>query len=248
VEAGNFAPAGKAPNDSLKALAISNFYRRMKYDAVGLSSRETAYGFDFWRDLAKDSLPVLAANVFTDAKAKKPLFKGWKSSRIKSNGQYLIKEDHGERLGVISFVSATAWKARRDTTVALTWKSPFEFGKEIKKLRKKCDELVVVGEFSLQEADSFARVFPMVNLIVSSGIRTDQMSKQGATMIVGSSARGNFANYVEWNGAPQDTTQNYVNKSQVLDSSVPEDTTWTKAITQVNEQIKAGVVAPPKKP
>jgi hypothetical protein len=248
VEAGNFAPVGRAAGDSVKAVALSRFYRKMNYDAVGLSSRETAFGFDFWRSLAKDSLPVLAANVFSDPKAKKPLFKGWKSKHVKSNGQYLIKEDHDQKIGVISFVTPSAWKARKDTSSAVTYRSPYECGDLIKKLRKKCDELVVTGEFTLQEADSFARVFPDVNMIVSSGIRADQLTRQGKTAIVGSSSRGNFANYVEWKPASADTNLTFVNKTQVLDSTVPEDSTWTKTLQQVSEQVKIAGSNPPKKP
>ncbi|RPH95997.1 hypothetical protein EHM69_02660 [candidate division KSB1 bacterium] len=230
VEAGNFAPASRSFMDSTKARMMTDFYRQMKYDAVGLSMRELQFGVDVWKEAAKDGVPIIAANLFNDKKCKKAVF-----------NQYTIKEDHGDRLGVIAFVSENAWKARKDTS-KLFHKSPFEMGKLIKKVAKKCDHLTLIGEFTTVDAESLVRAFPEINAIVSSGIRADQVNriKDSNAILIGSSTRGNYATFVDWNYSAADTAVHYVNKQQVLDPTVPEDTTVVRMLAKMNQTIKTG--------
>lgn len=226
VEAGNFAPPSKNRGDSIKVRAVTDFYRDLRYDAVGLSSREIGFGIGMWQNVAKDGVPVVAANVCKDPRGKKPIFK-----------QFVIKEDHGERFGIIGFVTQTAWKAHSDTTHKLYLKSPFEMGKLIRKVAKKCDHLTVIGEFTSLEADSLIRTFPEINMVVSSGIKSDQVTKVGNALVVGSSARGNNASYVDWNYSPADTALHYLNKQQVLDPTVPEDTTVVRLLSRMHDTM-----------
>ena len=228
VEAGNFAPAGKTRADTVKVLALADFYRTSHYDAVGLSSRELLFGVGMWKEAAERGMPVLAANLFKDKRGKKPVFK-----------PFVIKEDHGSRFGVLGFVSESAWRARADTTDRIFFRSPFTQGKLIRKLAKKCDHLTVVGEFTSLEADSLIRLFPDINVVVASGVRADQVTRVGNSLIVGSSTRGNYAQYVDWNYTPSDTALTYQNKQQVLDDSVPMDTTVVRLLGQMNDKIKA---------
>ena len=228
VEAGNFAPQSKSRTDSIKVRATTDFYRDLHYDAVGLSSREIGFGIGMWENAAKDGVPVIAANVCKDQRGKKPVFK-----------PYIIKEDHGDRFGIIGFVSSDAWKAYSDTTRKLYLKSPFEMGKLIRKVAKKCDHLTVIGEFTTKDADSLIRMFPEINVVVSSGIKSDQVTKVGNSLIVGSSTRGNYGSYVDWTYAPADTALHYVNMQQVLDPTVPEDTMVVRLLSKMNETIKA---------
>jgi 2',3'-cyclic-nucleotide 2'-phosphodiesterase (5'-nucleotidase family) len=228
VEAGNFAPAGRSRGDSIKVRTMADFYRSLGYDAVGLSSRELSFGVDMWKEAAHDGVPVLAANLFKDKKGKKPLFK-----------TFIIKEDRGDRLGVIGFVSESAWRAHTDTASHVYYRSPFTQSKLIRKVAKKCDHLTVLGEFTSLEADSLIRLFPQISVVVASGVRADQVTRVGNSLIVGSSTRGNYATYVDWNYAPADTGLTYVNRQQVLDTSVPEDTSVVRLVGQMNEKLKA---------
>jgi 2',3'-cyclic-nucleotide 2'-phosphodiesterase (5'-nucleotidase family) len=230
VEAGNFAPAGKSRTDSLKVETLADFYRTFHYDAVGLSSREIGFGLTTWTEAASDGVPVLAANLFKDKKGKKPLFK-----------PFVVKEDHGSRFGVIGLVSESAWRAHTDTTDGVVFRSPFTQAKIIRKAAKKCDHLTVLGEFSTEEADSLIRLFPEIDVVVASGVRTDQVTRVGNSLVVGSSSRGNYAQYVDWKYTPADTALTYVNKQQVLDPTVPEDSTAVRLLSQMNERIKSPV-------
>jgi 2',3'-cyclic-nucleotide 2'-phosphodiesterase (5'-nucleotidase family) len=234
VEAGNFAPPYKSASDSVKALGYGDFYRKLNYDAVTLSTREATYGFEFWRNLSDNGLPILAANVYKDPKAKKPLFK---ESHAR-NGQFLIKKDHGDRLGIIGLVSESAWKARRDTSSHVTYRSPYAMADFITKIAKHVDQLTVMGEFTVPEADSLARLCPLISVIVSSGIKSDQATRQGTTLIVGIGTRGNNGNYVDWNFAAADSATNFMNKTQALDSSVPEDSTTLRMISDLNTRMR----------
>ena len=227
LEAGNFAPAGKTRADTIKVRALTDFYRTFHYDAVGLSSRELLFGVDMWKEAARDGMPVLAANLFKDKRGKKPLFQ-----------PFIVKEDHGSRFGIIGFVSESAWKARSDTTAKVYFRSPFAQEKLIRKVARKCDHLTVLGEFTTLEADSLIRLFPDINVVVASGVRADQVTRVGNALIVGASTRGNYASYVDWNYSPGDTALTYVNKAQVLDPTVPEDTTVVRLLGQMNEKIK----------
>jgi 2',3'-cyclic-nucleotide 2'-phosphodiesterase (5'-nucleotidase family) len=228
VEAGNFSPQTRTAADSVKTRAITDFYRTMHYDAVALSSREVAFGLDFWKTLAKEGLPVVAANVFKDKRRKKPVFE-----------PYVIKRDHDENLAVVGLVSESAWKSRRDTALGFTWKSPFEMGKVLRKAAKKSDCLAVIGEFTMQEAESLARAFPEVNAVISSGIKADQVVRAGKTLVVGASTRGNVANYLEFKPVVLDTAGAYVSKAQTLDPTVPEDSLVTRLLGHMKEQIQA---------
>jgi len=228
VEAGNFAPAGKSRADSLKLRTLGDFYRTSHYDAVGLSSRELSFGVGMWKEAAQSGVPVLAANLFKDKRGKKPVFK-----------PFVIKEDHGSRFGVIGFVSESAWRAHTDSTDRVFFRSPFTQAKLIRKVAKKCDHLTVLGEFTSLEADSLIRLFPDINVVVASGVRADQVSRVGNSLIVGSSTRGNYATYVDWKYTPADTALTYENKQQLLDDSVPMDTTVVRMLGQMNDKIKA---------
>jgi 2',3'-cyclic-nucleotide 2'-phosphodiesterase (5'-nucleotidase family) len=181
-----------------------------------------------WKEAARDGVPVLAANLFKDKKGKKPVFK-----------PFVIKEDHGSRFGVIGFVSESAWRARTDTTDGVFFRSPFMQAKIIRQVAKKCDHLTVLGEFNSLEADSLIRLFPEINVVVASGVRADQVTKTGNSLIVGSSTRGNYGTYVDWKYTPADTALTYVNKQQVLDPTIPEDSTVVRLLGQMNEKIKA---------
>jgi len=239
VEAGNFAPVARSPQDSVKALAFADFYRKMDYDAVGLSSSETAHGFAMWQDLEDQGLPVVAANIFTPPTKKKSFF-----ARIFGGSheepvfrQSVIREDHGERLGVIGFVSEKAWKALPDSGAGFIFRSPYEMETLVRRTASHSDHLTVVGEFSQREADSLARRYPEIDLIVSSGIYTEHPITEGKTVIVGSVARGNNGNYVELLPATEDTTANFVNEVKALDGSVPEDTAIAKLLTDAKQRI-----------
>lgn len=216
LEAGNFAPLSRNAADSGKVRALVDFYRQYHYDAVGLSTRETQFGFDQWKQAFAGGLPVVAANVFTDQRGKKPAFE-----------PYVIKNDHGNRLGVVGFVSESAWKARKDTATALVYKSPWECGKLIRKAAKKSDHLTVIGEFTQQQAESLIKAYPDIDVVISSGIRTDQPMPFQGSVIVGVPPRGNQANYLDWNFAAVDsaTHTRFRTRSQALDGSVLEDST-----------------------
>ncbi len=227
VDAGNFAPATAAPGDSIKTLAFVEFYRRYGYDAVGLSNREIARGLSLWRKAAAEGLPVVAANVFQNAHSLKPVFQ-----------PYVIRKEQGRKLGVIGFVSASAWKAKRDTAAVERWESPFAMGKLVHKVAKKSDWLTVIGEFTLHEADSLVKAFPEIDLVVTSGVRTDQPTRAGHSLIIGTQAKGSFANFLDLTRAPTDSLE-YSNRSQVLDESVPIDSSEVQMLTETNNRVKA---------
>ena len=228
MDVGNFAPVGHTPKDSATALAFADFYRTAKYDAVALSSRETGFGFELWRNAARDGLPVLAANVFVPATGKRPFFArlfGGKAKNEPAFRQCLIRDDRGQKLGVIGFVSPSAWAAFKDTTSAFVYQSPFEMDDLIRRSAKRCDHLTVIGEFTDTEADSLAHAFPEINMIVSSAIRTDAPRTVGETVLVGTVARGSNANFVDLLPAASDTAAFFSNTRSVLDASVAEDST-----------------------
>jgi 2',3'-cyclic-nucleotide 2'-phosphodiesterase (5'-nucleotidase family) len=191
VEAGNFAPASRTRADSIRVRTLADFYRTFHYDAVGLSSRELSFGVGMWKDAAHDGVPIIAANLFKDKRCKKPIFKS-----------FVIKDDHGDRFGVIGLVSESAWRARADTSAPVFFRSPFTQGKLIRKVAKKCDHLTVLGEFTTAEADSLIHLFPQISVVVASGVRADQVTQVGNSLVVGSSTRGNYASYVDWNYTP----------------------------------------------
>ncbi len=220
-------------------MAFADFYRKMDYDAVGLSSSETSHGLTMWRDVAEQGLPVVAANIFESSSGKSFL------SRIfGGNGekpvfeQFIIREDHGQRLGVIGFLSPTAWKALPDSGAGLVYKSPFEMAKLVRKADRKCDHLTIVGEFTSAEADSLARAFPEVDVIISSAIRNDNAVTVGNTVIVGSTARGNNVNYVDLLPSSSDSLQ-YITKTLALDGSVPEDSTVARLLIDAKDRISS---------
>jgi hypothetical protein len=231
VDAGNFSPQGKSLADSVKARAITGFFQRMKYDAVTLSARETSFGIGLWQDAAKNGFPAVVANVYSDRKAKKPAFG--------KDRQFVIVERHNRKLGVIGFVSESAWKAtRRDSTFQMSYKSPFAMGKLIKKVAKKCDYLTVIGEFSEVEADSLAKTFPQIDMIASSGIRTDSPRHKGNTVIMGAVGQGVDGTYADWNPAAADSSTRFVSKIISLDTSMPKDSVGNKIVEEINTQIR----------
>ncbi|MDD5089015.1 MAG: hypothetical protein PHI18_09510 [bacterium] len=239
VEVGNFAPASHTPKDSATALAFADFYRSAKYDAVALSSRETGFGFDLWRQAASDGLPVLAANVFRPGEKRSFLARmlGGKPKDEPVFQPCLIREDRGQKLGVIGFVSPSAWAAFKDSTGAFIYQSPYEMDDLFRRSAKRCDHLTVIGEFSDQEADSLARAFPEIDMIVSSAIRTDAPRTVGETVLVGTVIRGSNANFVDLLPAASDTAAFYQNTRAVLDASVPEDSTILQMLSSAKQRI-----------
>lgn len=240
MEVGNFAPAGHTPKDSATALAFADFYRTANYDAIALSSRETGFGFEMWRKAAEEGLPVLAANVFLPASGKRSFFGklfGGKPKATPAFQQCLIREDRGQKLGVIGFVAPMAWKAFKDTSGAYIYQSPFEMDDLIRRSAKRCDHLTVIGEFTDKEADSLARAFPEIGMIASSSIRTDAPTTVGKTVLVGTVIRGSNANFVDLLPVVSDSGAFYANNRAVLDGSVPEDSTILNLISSAKQRI-----------
>jgi 2',3'-cyclic-nucleotide 2'-phosphodiesterase (5'-nucleotidase family) len=244
VDAGNFAPPGVMRADSLKLELLMDFFRHSGYDAVTLASREMSFGLEIWRTLEKRHAPVLAANLFADAKMNKPLFGGWKEKNRRSNGQVMIRQERGGRVGLIGFVSDAAWRARRDTAAAVTFRSPWDCGELVRKARGQCDVLLLSGEFSRQEAESLAAAFPETDLIITSGVRADQLWHHGRTAIVGVPSRGYVANYLQWDPLLADSLHPLLNKSQVLDSTVRSDAEWARKVSQTKLRADAAIPSP----
>lgn len=227
IEAGNFVPRSRGRADSIKAETLVQFYRNLNYDAIGLSSHELNYGFAEWKMAKEVGLPVVCANIFSDIKLRKPVF-----------APYLLKNDHGHKLGVLGFVSEKGWKARTDTSAGYFYKSPFEMSKTIKKVAKKCDHLTVMGEFSITESESLAVMFPEIDLIVSTGVTTGERPREaGNAVIVGTQQRGGTGNYVEWNFIQADSLLRYKAASQALDESLPVDSTVQDLLAKMNQKI-----------
>jgi 2',3'-cyclic-nucleotide 2'-phosphodiesterase (5'-nucleotidase family) len=230
VDAGNFAPLTKTATDSIKLRALLDFYRSQAYDALTLSTREVQLGLAPWEQAEKEHTPIVVANLYRGKHGKKLLFK-----------PYVIKKDHGHQLGVIGFLSESAWKARRDTTLDASIQSPLAMGKLIKKVAKKSDHLTVIGDFTPAETDTLAKHFPVIDLIVSSGIKSAERARTvGNTVIIGSGSRGYFANYIDFAFNPADTVR-FRPTAQSLDESLPVDSTVLKFVTQVSETIKSAV-------
>lgn len=207
--------------------ALLNFYRMEGYEAVTLSSREAQQGFAVWEQAATDGVPIIVANLFRDKRGKKTVFK-----------PYVVKEDHGDRLGVIGMLSESAWKTRRDTATAHGFKPPLEMGKLIKKVAKKTDHLTLIGDFTPAESDTLVMHFPEIDLVVSSGIKSAERARTvGNTMVIGSGSRGYSANYVEFNFDLSDSTR-FRSTTQALDESVPVDSTMQNFVNSVNLAIK----------
>jgi len=228
VDAGNFAPLTKSATDSIKLRALLDFYRSQGYDAVTLSSREVKLGLTPWERAKAEHTPIVVANLYRGRHGQKLLFK-----------PYVIKQDQGHRLGVIGFLSESAWKARRDSTLDASIQPPLAMGKLIQKVAKKSDHLTVMGDFTPAETDTLAKHFPEIDLIVSSGIKSAERARTvGNTVIIGSATRGYFANYIDFAVNPADTMRFHAN-AQSLDESVPVDSTVLNFVTHVNETIKS---------
>lgn len=227
MEAGNFAPPSHTYADSVKTRTLVEFYRNYNYDAIGLSSRELRFGIPEWTLVASEGVPILAANVFSDQTAKRPLFEQW-----------VVKKDRGTRLGVIGFVSGSAWASRADTLQQLYLTSPYEMQKFVRKVARKCDHLTVLGEFTAAESDSLARTYPEIDLILSSGIRSAERPREvGNAVILGMQNRGYSCNYIEWNLAAADSTSKFRAAAATLDASIPEDSTMVRALSSAKEEM-----------
>jgi hypothetical protein len=261
VEAGNFCPPTQAWADSLKAQTFIAFFKRLNYDAVALGGKELGFSFDLWKDATRNGLPVLAANLFykgnvlTYPNPDKAVFDMPQVNHRADNGQYFIREDHGCRLGVIGFVSPSAWKARKDTLArGVAFKSPFDMHSLVRDVAHNCDHLTIIGDFTMQEAESLYKTMPEINLIVGSNIRIDQSVRHGRTVIVGLPPRGNSGNYVEWNLATHDSAD-ATTRTVSLDTGAPEDSSVAKLLSDYKDkttgpapQPAKPLVTPPAKP
>jgi hypothetical protein len=257
VDAGRFCGVATLPygalgvNDTVKARAFIEFFKQLHYDAVALGSSEMAYGLDFWKAEARGGLPVLAANllykgnVLTYPKPDRPVFQTAQPQHRSDNGQYVIREQNGVRLGVIGFLSQSAWKAAKDSTSPVSFHSPFEMHSLVRDVAGQCDHLTVVGDFTLQEADSLTRVMPEINLVVASNIRIDQSQRRSHAVIVGLPPRGNTGNYVEWNLAMRDSAD-ATSRTVSLETGAPEDTSIARLLVQVKEKTTGPAPVPAK--
>lgn len=225
----------KTPADKIKAKTFLDFYRMDKYDAVALSSREISLGMKLWLEAKEQGYPLVIGNLFKDKKGKKPAFE-----------QFLVKKDHDYRLGVVGFISPSAWKALpKDSTADLTYVSPYECKKLMKLAAHRSDHLTVIGEFTQAEAESLIHTFPEINMVVTSSNDNNGRSiPVGKSVIVGSQSRGYFGNYVDWHLAKTDTINPFILTTATLDGTNGEDTLMTKLISAANELIKN----PNKKP
>ncbi len=227
IEAGNFVAKQYNAAEWLKATALIDFFKKTDYDAVGLSTNEIRFGLEKWESAAKSGVPVVCANLFTNPKARKPLFR-----------QYVLKRDNGHVLGVIHFVSDSAWAARSDAETKLGYKSPFEMGELVSKVAGQCDHLTVSGDFSVTDADSLARSFPEIDLIVSAGISYGERPRTtGSTVIVGTPTKGYNGHFVDWSFVESDTTLKFRAGSTVLDAAVPTDSTIWAIVADVKQRI-----------
>lgn len=245
METGNFAPTINSVADSVKARAFADFYRDQHYDGIALSTREMSAGLALWQAAAADGAPILAANLFDNAPPRKRGFFsrlfGRKPQPQTPFQQYVIRESLGDRLAVIGFISDTAWRARKDTTAAYTYVSPYDMGDLIARVADKCDHLTVIGEFSSLEADSLVKRYPAIDLVASSGIRTDHVVRVGNSLIAGVSTRGYYGNYIDWNLAATDTMLDYNSQTRVLDESLANDSSAVRLISGIHDRVqKAG--------
>jgi 2',3'-cyclic-nucleotide 2'-phosphodiesterase (5'-nucleotidase family) len=228
VDAGSFSPAGQSVVDSVKARAAAEIFRRIGYDGIALSGRELAFGLQLWQNLARDSVPILAANLFVDAQGNTPVFPS----------SFRLFKRCGRKMGVLGLVSDSAWTARIDTQTAIIFRSPFLMLAQIRKAAGKCDHLTVLGEFTFAEAESLAHAVPEISTIVSSGLRYDNTEQIGRTVIIGAAPRGGTASFIEWYFADDEIKPHFGSRAIALLDVVPSDSTITRLVGQIGERVQ----------
>jgi hypothetical protein len=226
VDAGDFSPLGTTVVDSVKARATAEILCKIGYDGMALGSQELAFGVGMWRQAARDSLPILAANLFADDRFRRPLF----------SLLYVVKKRAGYNIVIVGLVSDSAWKACPDSHTVF-WKDPFRMIPELRKAAGKGDLLTVIGEFTHAEAESLAHAVPDIAVIISSGLAYDDGELLDRTVLMGTSPRGLNANFVDWFEPRRRELPHFVSHAQALDENVGFKQTIQDEIERMAQRV-----------
>lgn len=223
VEAGNFAAKkGDAEFAPRKKLVV-DFFQEQAYDAVALGQDELTSPLSEWIVAADSGLPIVAANLYKSKKTSKPLFE-----------PYRMVERNGLNMAVVGLVPERAIRTSPDSADVRVG-SPYQMKKLFKKLEKKADFISIIGDFTPQEAESLAKSYPDIDLILSPNAQAAKPVHHGNVTVMGCGSKGYFGDYVDLNLAAHDSTTARTVR-ETLDQAIPADTVYEHRVSSA--QIK----------
>lgn len=217
VEAGNFAPKAGDAEFTKRTGLLSNFFAEKKYDAIALGQDELTTHVSEWIAAADSGLPIVAANLYQNKKSNKPIFEPYK-----------LVERGGVTMGVVGLVSERAARTCPDTS-EIGFGSPYKLKKLIKKLDKKTDLISIIGDFTPQEAESLAKAYPNIDLILSPNAQAAKPMRFGNVTVMGCGSKGYFGDYVDLDFATHDEAATKAVR-ETLDAAIPADTVYEQRV------------------
>ena len=214
VDIGNFAERRGARKAAYKNSVLAAYYKALKYDAIGIGKSELGMRMDSLISFVeREQLPVICANLCY-RKTHKPVFQ-----------PYMIKNDHGVRMGIVGLLSTKLISAMGPDTAHYEIRSAYTYAKRwIRKAAKKSDHLTVIGDFGKDEIDSLLNRYPEIDLLLTlSSPKGDRPIEHGKSLVLGAQHKGYYGNYIEWTLAAPDTVPSYQTKKATLDTRFPND-------------------------
>jgi 2',3'-cyclic-nucleotide 2'-phosphodiesterase (5'-nucleotidase family) len=223
VEAGNFAAKKGDAEFSPRKKLVVDFFQEQGYDAVALGQDELTSPLSEWIAAADSGLPLVAANLYQSRKSSKPLFE-----------PYRIVERNGLTMAVVGLVPERAVTTSPDSSTVRVG-SPYQMKKLFKKLAKKADMISIIGDFTPQEAESLAKCYPGIDLILSPNAQAAKPVHHGNVTVMGCGSKGYFGDYVDLDFAAHDSTSARTVR-ETLDQAIPADTVYEHRVAAA--QIK----------
>lgn len=223
VEAGNFAAKKGDSEFSPRKKLVVDFFQEQAYDAVALGQDELTSPLSEWISAADSGLPIVAANLYGSKKSNKPLFE-----------PYRMVERNDLTMAVVGLVPERA-AVKSPDSASVRIRSPYQMKKLFKKLEKKSDVISIIGDFTPQEAESLAKCYPNIDLILSPNAQAAKALQFGNVTVMGCGSKGYFGDYVDLNLAVHDSATAKTVR-ETLDQAIPADTVYEKRVSSA--QIK----------
>jgi 2',3'-cyclic-nucleotide 2'-phosphodiesterase (5'-nucleotidase family) len=248
VDTGDFA-RGKGTTNLLKAEYLAKAMTLMNYDAVNLGREEIALGSRQILELRdKERLPMVSSSIYRQENNRN-LVSPYLIKRVGSS-RFLGFEHGGVKVALVGLAS----EAIRDPMGHVVPRELYlsepekELMANVKKLRKRCDVVVVLSDIDLATASKLAQKVEGIDLFfIGQGAKTKYVEEIDGTIFVLPAAKGDALGDIELTLDHEKRITAHQVEWILLDNQVTDDPEIGELVADYKEAYKK-LRSPPNRP